>query len=179
MNFSQMNDPDHLQSFVKLLTQHQGEIRGYIVSLMPGSCDVGDVLQETNLVMWNKREDFEIGTNFIAWAFAIARFQVLRQRKKAGRAGSFSLSEKLIGVLADTEAPSDSHEQYLQALERCLAKLTDRERKMVACRYTSGRSLVNLADSLGESPGSLRIALMRIRSSLKACIEKQGMGGTA
>jgi DNA-directed RNA polymerase specialized sigma24 family protein len=70
-----------MQEFVRELTVSQGRIRAFIVSLMPGSPDVGDVLQETNLSLWKSRERFQPNTNFIAWAFTIARLEVLHQRE--------------------------------------------------------------------------------------------------
>ncbi|MFM1560763.1 MAG: hypothetical protein ACKJSK_15730 [Roseibacillus sp.] len=48
-------DPGELQAYVKLMTEHQGNLRAFIVSLMPGSPDVGDVLQESNAALWEKR----------------------------------------------------------------------------------------------------------------------------
>jgi DNA-directed RNA polymerase specialized sigma24 family protein len=41
-----------MQEFVSQLTASQGRMRAFIVTLMPGSSDVGDVLQETNLALW-------------------------------------------------------------------------------------------------------------------------------
>jgi hypothetical protein len=32
-------DPGELQAYVKLMTEHQGNLRAFIVSLMPGSPD--------------------------------------------------------------------------------------------------------------------------------------------
>lgn len=63
-----------LQAYVKLMTEHQGNLRAFIVSLMPGSPDVADVLQETNAALWQKREKFEPETNFTAWAFHLRGF---------------------------------------------------------------------------------------------------------
>ena len=68
------NDPNHqagddglrLEEFVRELTASQGRIRAFIVSLMPGSSDVGDVLQETNLTLWKSRGRFRPGSNFLA-----------------------------------------------------------------------------------------------------------------
>lgn len=174
-----VENPDHLQAFVKLLTLHQGDMRAYIVSLMPGSPDVGDVLQETNLVIWNKRADFELGTNFIAWSFTIARYQVMQHRRRAKQDGRIVLSDKLIDLLAEMEPPPVPHEAYLQALDRCMEKLDPKQRSLITCRYTPGRSLQKLAEADGVSAGSLRISLMRIRSALKRCIETHGEAGTA
>lgn len=36
--------PDNLKDYVALIADHQGNLRAFIVSLMPGSPDVADVL---------------------------------------------------------------------------------------------------------------------------------------
>ena len=68
--------------FVGQITRHQTALRAYIISLMPGMDGVSDVLQETNLVLWEKRGKYQPGTNFQAWACAIARYEVKTHRRK-------------------------------------------------------------------------------------------------
>ncbi len=45
------------RDFVRELTNCQGVLQSFIVSLMPGHPDAGDVLQETNLTFWGKIDD--------------------------------------------------------------------------------------------------------------------------
>ena len=68
--------------FVSLLTGHQRKLYSFILSLLRNPSDADDVLQETNLVLWQKCNEFEPGTNFGAWAFRVAQFQVMAHRKK-------------------------------------------------------------------------------------------------
>ena len=168
---SETKTPDNLQDYVKLLTDHQGNLRAFIVSLMPGSPDVADVLQETNAALWLKRGRFEQGTNFIAWAFKIARYEVMRQRDRTKRLGRIIFSAELIEVLADMEVP-EKPDNRLAVLDRCLEKLSDTQRKLLTERYTPGHSLEQYAIDTGRSAGSLRMALLRVREILKDCIEK-------
>jgi RNA polymerase sigma-70 factor (ECF subfamily) len=56
--------PEEEESYVKLLTDHQPVIRAFILSLLPGAPGIDDVIQETKAVLWRKRADFELGTNF-------------------------------------------------------------------------------------------------------------------
>ena len=153
------------------MTDHQSNLRAFIVSLMPGSPHVGDVLQETNAVLWQKRSSFELGTNFLAWAFKIARYEVLHQIDRSKRDGRLVFSDKLLDVLTAMEPLEDSDEAVMVALGLCLAKLTDDQRQLVAARYTPRSSLEQLAEHIDRSPGSLRVALLRIRANLKLCIE--------
>ncbi len=161
-----------LSDFVRLLTEHQGNIRAFIVSLMPGNPDVADVLQETNTVLWRKRDRFEPGTNFLAWAFRIARYEALRQLHRQRRSGHVAFSEKTVGLLAEVEPPEHSAEDLLSALDLCLDKLSDSQQELVRERYTPGHTLEDLAARTGRTAGSLRIALMRIREVLRRCIDQ-------
>lgn len=170
------DDSGDLQAYVKLMTEHQGNLRAFIISLMPGSPDVPDVLQETNAALWQKRNHFEHGTNFLAWSFQIARYEVRRQRDRTKRLGRLVFSEKIVSLLAEMDAPDDSEEELLTALDGCLGKLTDTQRQLVRERYTPGHSLEQHATDTGRSAGSLRIALLRIRETLKLCIEKSLLG---
>lgn len=88
--------------FIKLLTGHQSALRAFIVSLMPGSPDVQDVLQDTNVVIWEKMDSFEPGTNFKAWVFTIARNMVKAQLKKNRQLQKPSLNEEVIQMINET-----------------------------------------------------------------------------
>lgn len=175
------NDGDgaDLQAYVKLMTEHQGNLRAFIVSLMPGSPDVADVLQETNAALWQKRAKFTPDTNFTAWAFQIARYEVYRQRDRTKRLGRVGFSDKIMEMLAEMEPPEEPENELLAALDGCLGKLTETQRELVFERYTPGHSLEQHAERTGRSAGSMRIALMRIREMLKSCVEKTLAESTA
>ena len=137
---------DELQSYVKLMTEHQSSIRAFVVSLMPGSPDINDVVQETNAALWQKRGKFQLGSNFTAWAFRIARYEVHRQRDRNRRLGRIGFSEKMFYFLSETEGQETSGENVAAALESCLGKLTLSQREMIRARYTPGRSLEKFAE---------------------------------
>ena len=63
--------------YVQLITEHQGAMLGYITSLIPLVDGKSDVLQESNMVLWNKRDEFVIGTYFKGWSFKIAYLQTI------------------------------------------------------------------------------------------------------
>jgi RNA polymerase sigma-70 factor (ECF subfamily) len=54
------------KEFVQLLVTHQSVIRAFVISLLPGVSETDDVIQNTNEILWTKRESFELGTNFKA-----------------------------------------------------------------------------------------------------------------
>ena len=59
--------PDPGQTFVQLVVHHQPALRAIVLSLLPGSPEVVDVIQEMNAEIRVKRGDFRIGTDFKSW----------------------------------------------------------------------------------------------------------------
>jgi len=66
---------------VQLLTNVQQQLTRYVRTLVPNRTDAEEVLQETNLFVWRHADEFELGTNFAAWACRIAYYQVLTFRR--------------------------------------------------------------------------------------------------
>ena len=166
------SEGESLRKYVSLIAQHQWALRGFILSLMPGSPDVDDVLQETNIVLWEKRKRFKDGSNFLAWAATIARFQVMRYRNHAKRHRALPFSDDFLNELADKVVPDNPKTKLLTALDRCLGKLSEKHRMLVTVRYTPGTTLEDHAARTGTSAEVLRVTLHRIRHALKRCIEE-------
>ncbi len=160
-----------LQDYVNLITKHQNALRRFIVSLAPGSPEVDDILQETNIILWEKRAQFEPGSNFLAWAMTIAKYQVLRFRSTAGRSRILYFSDEFIIDLADRLTPKTTGSALMAALDHCMDKLDAEQRQLLTIRYTSGTSLKEHAAERGTTAEVLRVTLHRIRKMLKQCIE--------
>lgn len=161
------------EQFVQQLIGCQTRVYTYILSLL-GDRDLADeVLQETNLVLWRKAEEFEPGTEFGAWACTIARFQVLAQRQKLARDKLVFdddvldlVAARAIERLADVPARQ-------RALRRCLSLLTDEQRQMLLARYAEDGSVAKLAEELGRPAPSVSQSLYRVRQQLVTCIERR------
>ena len=171
-----MSIPNHESSaeFVSLLTRHQPDLWSYIITLMPGDPETADVLQKTNLVLWTKQQNFEPGTNFRAWAFAVARFEVLAHLKRHKREGVVLLDDELLELVAH-EAPDAlaASDRRLAALEHCLNKLRPQDRELLDHRYRSNLGLDEFAARVGRSVSALSVTLHRLRSGLRKCVQEQ------
>src|SRR6476620_2397444 len=91
--------PGATSDFVELMTQHQGRLYGYILSLSGDPDAANDVLQEANVVLWKQWSQFRPGSNFTAWAFRIAHFQFMAFRQKQLR-DKVLFSDDLLSMLA-------------------------------------------------------------------------------
>lgn len=170
-----MDPAERDQEFIRLLTAHQSAVLAYIRSLMPGFTGASDILQQTNITLWNKKDDFALGTNFKAWAFAIARNHVMDQRKKLKRNGWLVFSEDIAEQFAaevEEEDPFNDDEAF-RALEFCLSKLAPHDRELVRKRYCERVTLDEYARELNRSAGTLKARLFKIRAGLRRCLDRQ------
>lgn len=164
--------------YVGQIGRHQAALRAYIISLMPGMDGVCDVLQETNLVLWEKRGKFQPGSNFGAWAFTIARLEVKTHRRRLRQLGlpllDEDLAERLAARMAERhEERPDEVEERLRALEKCLGRVQGNERELIEHRYFRKTPLEEFAASCGRPVESLRVSLFRIRAALRKCINSE------
>lgn len=61
-----MNDQQRDERIVQLIGGCQRSLFVYLTGLLCSRDLADDVLQETNLVIWRKREQYRMGTNFFA-----------------------------------------------------------------------------------------------------------------
>lgn len=158
--------------YLQLVTKHQSAIYGYIRSLAPG-VEIDDVLQETNIVLWEKSASFEQGTSFKAFAFRVAHLKTLEALRKQRRDHWMAFDTDLLEAIAAqiTDENEDSSRQ--NALRECLAALEEHDRQLIHARYTESRTVRSIAGSTGRSEGSLQQLFFRIRNALRTCIEQK------
>jgi len=159
--------------FTRLLLQNQRRIAGLIFSLVPRGADADDVMQETCVVLWRKFGEFQIGTDFGAWALRIARFQVMSYYARRKRAQA-RLSDETIESLAESLA--DAHwesSDRVEALRACLSQLKERESDLVRRRYHAGENVDEIADHVGSTVHAVYKALARLHARLVGCINSK------
>lgn len=158
--------------FIQLLTAHQSRLYAYVLSLVLDQNEADDVLQQTNSILWQKASDFEIGTNFVAWSFRIAYYQVLAHRKGKQR-DRLIFDEDLLSEISATATQCDESFETRQRLLRvCLAKLSERHRDFVRRRYSTGSSLQSIADDTDTAVNNVKQILFRARAVLTKCVNK-------
>jgi RNA polymerase sigma-70 factor (ECF subfamily) len=158
---------------VQEIARHQLRLRGLIRCLLVRASDVDDLVQEVNVVLWEKADEFRPGTEFWAWASQIARFKALNQVRKLDR-------ERVVFDSATLERMAEIAERKLrqfdvrrEALDHCLRRLPPAQRQLLDLRYASGQSIARIAETIGRPEGSIRQTLCRVRAALLACIEGQ------
>lgn len=166
-----MENP-HIQHVLQLFVRHQPRIKGFILALLPDFAAAEDVLQETFLVVQRKAEEFAPESNFLAWAFRIARFQVMKAQT-AHRRDALRLSDAVLESLADSAPVEPWDDQRLALLPICLEKLAPQARRIVDLFYRDEHKPQEIARRLSWTPAAVSVALSRARKTLRECIERQ------
>lgn len=168
-----MDESEIREYIVTQLTEHQNRLYGYVYSLLGDHSRTADVVQETNLVVWRKLDEFQPDKPFLPWAFAIARFQVLACLRDH-RKDRLLLDAELIEAMSDeVERKAEQIEAIRGALRHCLRSLTDGNRELVERRYYRGMSMTDIAAAVDRTIGSVKVALLRIRRQLADCVQKR------
>jgi RNA polymerase sigma-70 factor (ECF subfamily) len=169
-----MDNPyDQREDVVRLITRHQREIYLYALGRLHTPDRAEEVLQETNVVLWRKLDQYQPGTKFLAWACTVAEFEVRKYLERTRRQLP-TFSELLREEIADQLlAAVEDADHTQQALVACLEQLPPKDRLLVEQRYSAGASVKNLAAATGRSIDATYRSLRRIHAALFACINSK------
>lgn len=163
------------EQFVTLLTGHQSRLAGFIFALVPSNEAAQDILQETNLVLWRKADEFKSGTRdaFWAWASQVARYQVMAYKRDVLR-DRHVLSEGFMQRVAKiAERVSADADRRSEALRSCIQKLPDDKRQIVEDRYIAAESVAEISTKTGKTRAAVGKLLFRVRKTLLDCVLRE------
>jgi RNA polymerase sigma-70 factor (ECF subfamily) len=170
-----MNSVDsHLCEIQRLFLQHADRLRTLILILLPDPIAADDVLQDVFMTLTARSTEFEIGTNFLAWARTITRFKVLEYRKRRFPQ-TCHLTDDAWELLSQAASEmDDTWDARRAALQQCLEELAPRAREVVQLRYSDERlELDEVARRMSWTIGSVKVALSRARDALWECTKRR------
>ncbi len=161
-----------VEAFLHLYATCHYRILAYILSLVPNETDAEDLMQETTMVMWRKFKQFEMGTDFVAWGMAIARYEVLDARKRQ-KSMMFFDDEVLQALEADSLYMIKQSDSSLDILKACLDKLCKNDQQLIYLRYFEDHSIKNISSRTGRNLKTVYRTIARIHDNLLECLRRQ------
>ena len=159
------------EQFIHLLSSNHYRIYAFIQSLVVNDSDADDIMQDTSTIMWKKFDDFELGTDFVAWGVTIAKYRILEYRNKKK---DYALSVETLTMLADeSERMMPEIETRYRVLQGCLSKLKEQDRNLLKLRYTYSYSARMIAKRVGMTVNMVYRHMSRIKLLLINCVRKQ------
>jgi RNA polymerase sigma-70 factor (ECF subfamily) len=166
-------------AFTTLVERHRRELRVHCYRMLGSFEESEDMVQETFLRAWRKREDFEARATFRAWLYKIATnacLDALARRPRRVRPGAevpwlqpFP-DEQLEAAGPSEEEPENvvvSRETIELAFLVAIQHLPPRQRATLIARDVLGWSAAETAGMLETSVASINSALQRARAGLR------------
>jgi RNA polymerase sigma-70 factor, ECF subfamily len=164
---------DRDAEFLALLATFEPQLRACIHAMAPVWHDAEEILQKTRVTLWRGFADFRTGSNFLAWARTVARYEARAHRKKdRSRPRLFSehVSAALLEQMAET--PEEENRRW-SAFVKCGQGLGVDARQILQGVYVDGQKIKEVAEKLGRTVSGTYMALSRIRRRLMECMEQR------
>ncbi len=167
-----MTESSKTNEFLRLLMANQKRIYAFILAMVPNQVDADDLFQETVLLMWSRFDNFVRGTSFVAWGITVAKYQILSVRKRHSTR-SILLSQAAMDLLHDEAEPfAEQTDSRIQALRKCVDKLSQRDYELICMRYRDEASVKSIAEQMGRSIQGIYKRIARIHDALLRCVRK-------
>jgi len=126
-------------AFKTIFNQLYSRIYYFVLEFVPAHDLAENIVQDSFVVLWNKRHELSDATNFSAYLYTVAKNQCLyrlREMKYHKRiVQSIDLSDTEIdlniGVLADTDTSSFTFQEIQQLIQQTLVELPPQCRKVL------------------------------------------------
>jgi len=147
----------------RLLTRLAGNLRAYFARRLARSAlDVEDMVQEVLLAVHLKRETYDPRFDFTPWVFAIARYKLIDQFRRAGARPAVPLDDA--GELLAAENPEEG--AVRRDIDTLLSRLPPRQRALLRDVKLQGFSMEEAAGRAGISVTAAKVSVHRTMKRL-------------
>jgi RNA polymerase sigma-70 factor (ECF subfamily) len=170
------------EAFSELVVMHQAMIRGYIARFIMDSDAVFDLAQETFLAAYSRFQIFDESRDLGTWLRGIAKTTALEylrkniRRKKRETERVDPILQRCSKRLADDNVETGDK---LDRLKDCMKQLDGKSAELVGMRYYHHLSIQDIAEKKKKKQGAIRMILLRIRETLRKCIENASVANNA
>jgi RNA polymerase sigma-70 factor, ECF subfamily len=174
-------DPAGFEAVVRAF---EWPIRTWVVAHCPPGGDADDVAQRTFIEAFKRIAEYVSGTDFRAWLFAIAKYQLLGEATRLRRTADYHRRYAPHALVEELErrtsaADATSRSERIDQLRDCLSGLNPQARDILSQRYHDGMPLEEISRRSGRSVGALKKYLFTLRAKLHECIARKTATETA
>ena len=160
--------------FDAVVRETQPHVRAYIAGMGVPRHDVDDIAQDVYVELYRFADRIPPGVAPKQWLKGIARNLCLNYFRKSSRRQRLQ-REALVEIFLRAEqefSPVLSEGPIRRALDVCYEKLPPDSRRLLSMRYEQELPSQTIAERLQSTAEAVRVALYRVRASLKQCISK-------
>ena len=142
------------------------------------SAEAEDIVQDTLIRVWNKRDEWHSLDSVEAYCLTVARnLAIDRSQRKEAQNVSFTPEAQEMPDSMTPEKKLEEKEQ-LNLIHRLVNGLPEKQRTAIQLRDIEGKSYKELAEILGATEEQVKVNLFRARQKIKQKygeIEKYGL----
>ena len=161
-----------IDAFDMLMLEFGSSIRSFIAYHLPVKECIEEVSQRTFIYAFENIDNFKKGS-IKSWLITIARNQTLAEIEQFKRIerNKEKYSDHLSALEVTLHPEKISERQF--HLDHCLDQLKPEHFELIKLSYQEGYKAPEISKFLNKSHAWVRTSLMRVRNSLRQCIESQ------
>jgi len=164
-----------VQSFASVVRQFERPLRIWLATHAPPGVDVDDVAQASFIAAYTRLDEYTPDTNFAAWLFTIARYQLRTETTRLRRIADYHTryTAERLGRELDhrSDQPVAGDDERVGFLKDCLGAVDERRRRFLTWRYEEALPLAEIAERSGRSVMAVKKQLWLLRRQLQDCID--------
>ena len=158
-----------------VLAEHYPRVSRYVLNLVRNPAEAEDLTQETFLRAHRQRESLRDSAATVPWLYSIATHVCLdRLRERARRRPTESQLDPELVSPPDPEPSAElgvEQDEMSVCVQSYVEELSDSYRAVLLLHDVHGLTSPQIADLLGDSPGSVKVRLHRARKRLQSGLE--------
>lgn len=165
-----------LEAFEQIVLLNQRAVRGFVVRHLGDIQQADELAQDVFVAAFRKIDSYREEGPIGAWLIGIARNHVRMFLREKSRSQPLSLDTMLDEaqlVVLDEEKDDEAEQLKVDALNSCIRALPEVQHALLMRFYYQSESAEAIANSLSQKPGTIRMALLRIRKQLRTCVESK------
>ncbi len=167
--------------FETIVLQLERPLRSWLATVCPPGIDVDDIAQQSFVQAYTQLEKYQPETNFRAWLFTIAKFQlkteITRQRRVADYHNRYAPDLLCRELEGQSELSPNDIPERLSHLQHCVSKLENHLQRFLVWRYEEQIPLETMSSRSGRSVAAVKKQLWKIRRVLQECVQRQNATG--
>jgi RNA polymerase sigma factor (sigma-70 family) len=165
-----MSDATGVAEYTRLVNEHSRSICRYVMRRLSDRSSCEDVVSETFLIAWRRRDQLPSRDAELAWLYAIAFRVISNQRRSRDRRNRLTVRMALERDGSDTAATADSLE--VESIMSVVRYLRNDERVLLEHVYWERLSYREIAVILGVSENAVGIRINRAKRNLKLLLDE-------
>lgn len=164
----------NVEAFGGVIRACQTYVRSFVARFVWDENDVTDIAQDTFVFAFEHLDEYEVGTNFLAWLKAIARNKIMsfqkRLRQTRENRHGYALSVMMQRAVKLTD---DQSGERVDALAYCIEDLPEKHRAFLRSVLKRDGTLEKWAAKANMAADAVRKRISRLYDALRHCIQRR------